>query len=241
VRKAQGFTLIELLVVIAIIAILAAILFPVFARARENARKATCQSNLKQLGTGLMMYVQDYDERFPTYFWSEGNSGIATLCTWFRGIYPYVKNTQLFQCPSQDDGCSFPSSRLLPGSPWAAGGGVTYGINEELGSAVKDSRLRQPADTLVLADCRCNFIGGYWSVAWPGRAALTRVQIGLRDSATPAGMCCAGGWGPKAEDSTVHNGGSVLGFAEGHAQWMAGQSIKTVTGGGSLVYYSSEW
>jgi len=64
--RKQGFTLIELLVVIAIIAILAAILFPVFARARENARKSSCQSNLKQIGTGLMMYVQDYDETFPT-------------------------------------------------------------------------------------------------------------------------------------------------------------------------------
>ena len=66
--RRKGFTLIELLVVIAIIAILAAILFPVFARARENARKSNCLSNLKQLGNGMMMYVQDYDECFTGYF-----------------------------------------------------------------------------------------------------------------------------------------------------------------------------
>jgi prepilin-type N-terminal cleavage/methylation domain-containing protein/prepilin-type processing-associated H-X9-DG protein len=90
----RGFTLIELLVVIAIIAILAAILFPVFARARENARRASCQSNLKQIGLGIMQYVQDYDERLP-YASSGGTLG------WAYAIQPYIKSEQLFQCPSE--------------------------------------------------------------------------------------------------------------------------------------------
>ena len=118
--RKRGFTLIELLVVIAIIAILASILFPVFARARENARRASCQSNMKQIGLGIMQYTQDYDERLPgtTY----GGSGIGQTGGWayytsfpataggynmaLGSIYPYVKSTQIYVCPSDTDGQS---------------------------------------------------------------------------------------------------------------------------------------
>lgn len=91
-----AFTLIELLVVIAIIAILAAILFPVFARARENARRSSCQSNLKQIALGIKQYTQDYDEKYP----QEGGVTIANP-GWAYVIQPYVKSEQLFQCPSE--------------------------------------------------------------------------------------------------------------------------------------------
>jgi len=94
--RARGFTLIELLVVIAIIAILAAILFPVFARARENARRASCQSNLKQIGLGIIQYTQDYDESFPNMV-----SNGAPYYGWMQLTQPYVKSYQLFQCPSE--------------------------------------------------------------------------------------------------------------------------------------------
>jgi prepilin-type N-terminal cleavage/methylation domain-containing protein len=95
VKERDGFTLIELLVVIAIIAILAAILFPVFTRAREKAREASCSSQLRQLGLALHMYAQDYDEQFPfdPYI---GNPHPMLV----RGLYPYVKNRNLFYCPS---------------------------------------------------------------------------------------------------------------------------------------------
>lgn len=95
--KAKGFTLIELLVVIAIIAILAAILFPVFARARENARRSACQSNLKQIGLGLMQYSQDYDETMP-FDHVPGASAYAGV--WMDSIQPNVKSDQVFNCPS---------------------------------------------------------------------------------------------------------------------------------------------
>lgn len=100
-----AFTLIELLVVIAIIAILAAILFPVFARARENARKASCQSNLKQIGLGMLQYSQDYDEQIVAALLDNYN-GTGAQASWAFIIQPYVKSTQLFRCPSNTTGAT---------------------------------------------------------------------------------------------------------------------------------------
>jgi len=101
-RPRAGFTLIELLVVIAIIAILAAILFPVFARAREAARKASCQSNLKQLSLGFAMYLTDYDQRFPMAGWWDFDPQSASN-DWQNAIYPYIKNAKVYTCPSSSD------------------------------------------------------------------------------------------------------------------------------------------
>jgi len=115
-RFAQGFTLIELLVVIAIISILAAMLFPVFARARESAKRASCLSNLRQLAVATLSYGQDYDELLPVGA-TQGNPLLNVV----QGLYPYVKNRQIFYCPS--------ISGLVPYNPlleptdanWAAG------------------------------------------------------------------------------------------------------------------------
>jgi prepilin-type N-terminal cleavage/methylation domain-containing protein/prepilin-type processing-associated H-X9-DG protein len=104
----KGFTLIELLVVIAIIAILAAILFPVFARARENARRSSCQSNLKQIGLGILQYNQDYDEKYPS---SRQKHADGTGNTWYGMIHPYTKSLQLLRCPSD-------TLNGIPGDYW---------------------------------------------------------------------------------------------------------------------------
>src|SRR3954467_15310843 len=100
-RKAKGFTLIELLVVIAIIAILAAILFPVFAQAREKARQASCLSNLRQFGTAGQMYAQDYDGMYTPPFNYQGAASCATLDWWDDLTQPYTKNRAIAVCPSK--------------------------------------------------------------------------------------------------------------------------------------------
>jgi prepilin-type N-terminal cleavage/methylation domain-containing protein/prepilin-type processing-associated H-X9-DG protein len=110
-----AFTLIELLVTIAIIAILAAILFPVFARARENARRASCMSNLKQIGLGIMQYTQDYDERVPSNYVKLKSDG-SQIRWWPDLLQPYVKSYQVFVCPSDSDPMSYHFDRA-PGDP----------------------------------------------------------------------------------------------------------------------------
>ena len=115
-HRRSAFTLIELLVVIAIIAILAAILFPVFARARENARRSSCQSNLKQIGLGVLQYVQDYDEIYPRAWFhinNVGGNGNATYPRWVDVVQPYMKSTQIFVCPSATNQ-SFRTSQTFP-------------------------------------------------------------------------------------------------------------------------------
>lgn len=119
----KGFTLIELLVVIAIVAILAAIIFPVFSRARENARKAVCMTNLRQLGMALRMYSQDWDERFPIDKWT-GNSD-ERLWRLILPIFPYVKNKGIFYCPSASVGAYVDPTIVDSEENWAHGW-ITY-------------------------------------------------------------------------------------------------------------------
>jgi prepilin-type N-terminal cleavage/methylation domain-containing protein/prepilin-type processing-associated H-X9-DG protein len=121
-----GFTLIELLVVIAIIAILASILFPVFARARENARRSGCQSNLKQIGLGVAQYNQDYDERMP--FVGQYINGGTELIWWGDTIQPYVKSYQLLVCPSQATQSNYTWMRPASGG-YPTPYNVSYAVN----------------------------------------------------------------------------------------------------------------
>ena len=159
----KAFTLIELLVVIAIIAILAAILFPVFARARENARRASCQSNLKQIGLGILQYTQDYDERYPLSRTANiaYNGYINQTAPWHLVIQPYVKSVQLFQCPSNTSnlkmsytnngsGDQIPASYVCVGHDWRADWGGRTIMTENYGAAL--SEVSYPSTTIMVGE-----------------------------------------------------------------------------------------
>ncbi len=145
-NKYSAFTLIELLVVVAIIAILAAILFPVFGRARENARRSSCQSNLKQMGIMVAQYTQDYDERYPlTYY---GASASGTSQSWVTFMQPYIKSTQVFSCPSESA-----ATGNAPGAAFP----VHYAYNLSIGGngAIAYTMLASiasPASTVMMTD-----------------------------------------------------------------------------------------
>ncbi len=153
----RGFTLIELLVVIAIIAILAAILFPVFARVREQARQASCQSNLKQYTSATLMYVQDYDETFPMNSYLSG----SCVATFYLSVDPYVKNVQVPQCPSEREAMDIPAmfagflGGACPGTPRYTGYSVntTVFVNGFAGQRpLSLAAVNQPADSIMQYD-----------------------------------------------------------------------------------------
>jgi prepilin-type N-terminal cleavage/methylation domain-containing protein/prepilin-type processing-associated H-X9-DG protein len=154
-KKREGFTLIELLVVIAIIAILAAILFPVFAKAREKARTASCQSNLKQIGLAAAMYRQDYDERdtqeqgcpatWPMW-------GAIPAPYWYEVLDPYIKNSQIWICPSASPRPPYNVCTASGDPPYNA----TYAKNVWL-NANADSRVQSPATTVYCTDGTNNY------------------------------------------------------------------------------------
>ncbi|MBM3499359.1 MAG: DUF1559 domain-containing protein [Armatimonadetes bacterium] len=200
----RGFTLIELLVVIAIIAILAAILFPVFARAREKARQSACLSNIKQIALGCLMYAQDYDEMMVT-----GSGYQNTTINWQLKVEPYMKNTQIFVCPSQARGAfTYWGATLYYGYALMWRGGQPLG------------NIQQPAGTVLTNDGVHPAVDGY-------RGAVPKFCTGF-NTCQPR---------PPVEDDFYHNGGSNVAFWDGHAKWVRWNDRDFMTWGTATTYW----
>jgi prepilin-type N-terminal cleavage/methylation domain-containing protein/prepilin-type processing-associated H-X9-DG protein len=190
-----GFTLIELLVVIAIIAILAAILFPVFAKAREKARQSSCLSNTRQLGTALLAYLQDYDETCMPHW----NPATPIQCLWPQYLVAYTKNLQVFSCPSN------------PATVFDGGYDVSVGYGYNYYCAWRYcphslSEVKRPAEVCTFVDNNYYlFYTGYLTYTYPADP-----NYGTNGSATPKGQ---------------HNGGNNCAFYDGHAKWLNTRDI----------------
>lgn len=228
-----AFTLIELLVVIAIIAILAAILFPVFAQAREKARQISCLSNEKQIGLGIMMYVQDYDERYPQIWLGNGtgtygDAGGPPAYTWLWAIQPYLKSVNVYVCPSNRFGTN--------ASFWKAGY-VAPGKNQYFANnytpnndVMKDWRNHGPS--LALADVpepAGTVLIGESKMRWADLSArdIGKHLVSCKSSETDgANTCCAaldrngnpGSASPTEGCFQAHSKLVQFTFADGHAK-----------------------
>jgi len=237
-KALHGFTLIELLVVIAIIAILAAILFPVFAQAREKARQSSCASNLKQMSLGTLAYVQDYDGTYPISMPAgtgisirpigdpdRGGFGPITRSTWFVATQPYIKNYQILRCPSAavDTDLGYGDTTAYP---WASGISATYMPNGYL-NAWPEANSSTPTQVIMYTGVgKQAYIASYLPFPILSNAALSYANSNGGSVATfidnGPGCTAVGGIFTQMVDFTWYNHGEGENYAymDGHVKWL---------------------
>lgn len=232
--KNRAFTLIELLVVIAIIAILAAILFPVFAQAREKARQTACLSNSKQMALGVMMYSQDYDETLPI-------ANYAPWCTyavndfrvpkWMDMLYPYIKNEQVFTCPSFPPDTANHQKYIYQPATCVGARATQYGTYVLNGAypAMTAVSARGPAGQVVAAigaPADTIFITeqGDWGVNRNSVTGWTANPVADNASSPTALRTTIGGASVRVA-LLYHNKGMNNVFCDGHAKWMRAEAL----------------
>jgi prepilin-type N-terminal cleavage/methylation domain-containing protein len=217
IRRVPAFTLIELLVVIAIIAILAAILFPVFAQAREKARTISCLSNMKQIGLALMMYMQDYDElSVHTHHDLEDGETVDDLYPWYEPLQPYIKNGGIFKCPSLNDSPTIMPDKI-PSAVWQKVR-TDYMINGFYGHGIAMAAISTPAEQIVFGE-RHEGIAFFdyhpWASAPDGhweRGFLDGSLYKIGDVESDSQM-------PDPANKGRHSEGDNYTFGDGHAKW----------------------
>ena len=238
-KRKLGFTLIELLVVIAIIAILAAILFPVFAQARAAARKTSCISNLKQLTLGQLMYLQDYDEQFSYWDWGKfpGQDSWATpngMGWWMNQTQPYIKNQGIHACNSdtrpdgQANGWGY---AVVPNSNPVRYYRSSYGISEWIVSIDNSFRrlagIPLPAQTAMYADAIGPLFNDWDACGGPlTNYGFTRIWYANYDA-----------WGPWGNEQNYerykqyarHGDGNVISYVDGHAGYLPNRAFRVET------------
>ncbi len=234
-NQKTGFTLIELLVVIAIIAILAAILFPVFAQAREKAQQTRCLSNVTQLALAFLMYAQDYDETMPpAYYYTNGWSeehGWDFCIDWANGTHslgligPYTKNGQIAQCPTAQG----LESWGRPYSGYAYNASYVGGSPDEGLTPAALGEIAHPCETVMLCD------SAYWNVPFGGGDPSVAATNYLRAPGDPFRVMY--GIGPNVHFR--HNGTANVAYCDGHAK-AAGQKFNVSPNDGSLADLSED-